>query len=73
MIKAAGKVADGEARAHIEVLAKKYGVKMNALKLVLRADAFAVVVTAVPWDVPRTVNRPSKAVGTAFTHPQPRE
>ena len=43
------KVLDGEARAHDEILLNKYGLKMSKLGKVIRADSFAVVVTAVPW------------------------
>ena len=47
--KGAAQVVDGEARAHDEVLVKKYGLKMDKLGNVLKADSFAVIVRAVPW------------------------
>ena len=47
--KGENKLQDGEARAHDEVLNRKWGVKTRLLGKVRRADAFAVVVTHVPW------------------------
>ena len=47
--KGAAQVVDGEARAHDEVLVKKYGLKMDKLGNGLKADSFAVIVRAVPW------------------------
>ena len=50
-----GSSRDGEARAHDEILVKKYGLRMSVLGKVLRADAFAVVVTWTPWPPPPPV------------------